>query len=104
MANMSSKSQLGLLGALDPASRARIRIFSFKLLVLFPIASLLAVRYRQPLFETISSFALWYGLFSGVVALLRREQVAGPTLNGWDEVLAFYALKYLAQFLSAVVG
>jgi hypothetical protein len=103
MANMSSKSQMGLLGALDPVSRARIRIFSFKLLVLFPIASLLAVRYRQPLFETISSFAL-YGLFSGVVALFRREQVAGPTLNGWDEVLAFYALKYLAQFLSAVMG
>jgi hypothetical protein len=98
---MSTWTQLGLLGALDPASRARIRIFSFKLLVLFPIATLLAV---QPLFETISSFALWYGLFSGVVALFRRERVAGPTLNGWDEVLAFYALKYLAQFLSAVVG
>ncbi len=104
MANMSSKSQLRLLGALDPASRARIPLFSFKLFVLFPIASLLAVRYRQPLFETISSFALWYGLFSGVVALFRREQVAGPTLNGWDEVLAFYALKYLAQFLLVIVG
>ena len=101
---MSTRTQLGLLGALDAASRARIRIFSFKLLVLLPIATLLAVRYRQPLFETISSFALWYGLFSGVVALFRRERVAGPTLNGWDEMLAFYALKYLAQFLSAVVG
>ena len=101
---MSSKSQLGFLDALDPASRARIRIFSLKLFVLFPIATLLAARYRQPLFETISSFALWYGLFSGVVALLRREQVAGSTLNGWDEMLAFYALKYLVQFLSAILG
>jgi hypothetical protein len=104
MANMSPKSQLGFLDALDPASRARLRIFSFKLLVLFPIATLLAVRYRQPLFEMISSFAGWYGFFSGLVALFRREQVAGPSLNGWDEMVAFFALKYLAQFLSAILG
>jgi hypothetical protein len=87
---------------LDPLSRARLRIFSFKLLVLFPFATLLAVRYRYPLFGTISSFASWYGFFSGVVAMFRREQVAGPSLNGWDELLAFFALKYLAQFLSAL--
>jgi hypothetical protein len=104
MANMSSKSQLDLLGAVDPVSRARIRIFSFKLLVLFPIAIFLAVRYRQPLFETISSFALWYGFFAGVVALFRWERFGGPSLNGWDEVLAFFALKYLAQFLTGVMG
>jgi len=60
MANMSTRSQLALLDALDPLSRAPIRIFSFKLLVLFPIAPLLAARYRYPLFETISSFASWY--------------------------------------------
>jgi len=57
-----------------------------------------------PLFGTISSFACWYGFISGLVALFRREQVAGPSLNGWDEMLAFFALKYLAQFLSVVVG
>jgi|SRR5271170_6729920 hypothetical protein len=101
---MSTRSQLGHLGALDRSSRWRIRIFSFKLLVLFPVATLLAARYRYPLFGTISSFACWYGFISGLVALFRREQVAGPSLNGWDEMLAFFALKYLAQFLSVVVG
>jgi hypothetical protein len=101
---MSTRSQLGLPGAIDPVSRSRIRIFSFKLLMLFPFATLLAARYRHPLFDTISSFACWYGVFSGLVALFRWEQVAGPSLNGWDETLAFFALKYLAQFLSAAVG
>jgi hypothetical protein len=94
---------LALLAALDPLSRSRIRIFSFKLLVLFPFSILLAARYRYPLFETISSFAGWYGFFSGLVALFRWEQVAGPSLNGWDEVMAFFAVKYLAQFLSTLV-
>jgi hypothetical protein len=47
---------------------------------------------------------LWYGFFAGVVALFRWEQFAGPSLNGWDEVLAFFALKYLAQFLTGVMG
>jgi uncharacterized membrane protein YagU involved in acid resistance len=101
---MSTRSQLGLLDALDPLSRSRIRIFSFKLLVLLPFSILLAARYRYPLFQTISSFALWYGLFAGLIALFRREQVGGPSLNGWDELLAFFALKYLAQFLSAIAG
>src|SRR5271169_6488473 len=101
---MATRSELSLSGALDPLSRSHIRIFSFKLLVLFPVATLLAARYRYPLFETISSFACWYGVLSGLVALFRWEQVAGPSLNGWDEVLGFFALTYLAQFLSGVVG
>ena len=97
-------TQSGLLEILDPLSRARIRIFSFKLLVLFPFSTLLAARYRYPLFDTIASFAGWYGIFSGLVGLFRREQVAGPSLNGWDELLAFFALKYLTQFLSAILA
>ena len=101
---MSTRLRLALLADLDPLSMSRIRIFSFKLLVLFPFSILLAAQYRYPLFGTISSFAGWYGFFSGLVALFRREQVAGPSLNGWDELLAFFALKYLTQFLSVVVG
>jgi hypothetical protein len=101
---MSTSSISALLADLDPRSRSRIRIFGFKLLVLFPFSILLAVRYRYPLFETISSFAGWYGFFSGLAALFRWEPVAGPALNGWDELLAFFALKYLAQFLSALLG
>ena len=94
----------GLLNGLDPASRARLRIFSFKLLVLFPFAMVLAARYHYPVFATVSSFACWYGVFSGLVALFRREPVAGPSLNGWDELLAFFALRFLSEFLTTVIG
>jgi hypothetical protein len=95
-------SQSGLLSAFDPLSQARLRIFGFKLLILFPFATLLAVRYRYPLFNEIAMLAFWYGLFAGAVTLFRWEPVAGPSLNGWDELLAFFALKCLAGSLSAV--
>ena len=101
---MLTRPQSGFLADLDPLSRWRLRVFGFKLLVLFPFAMLLAARDRFPLFATISSFACWYGFFSGVVALFRREEIAGPSLNGWDELLAFFALKYIAQFISAIIG
>jgi hypothetical protein len=97
-------SQSGLLNALDPLSRTRLRLFSLKLAILFPFSTLLAARYHQPLFEEIALCAFWYGFFSGAVALFIRERFAGPSLNGWDELLAFFALKFLAQFLSAVVA
>ena len=100
---MPMKSQSGLLDALDPLSRSRIRIFSFKLLVLFPFSMLLAARYRIDVFDEIGLCAFWYGFFSGLVALVRREPIAGASLNGWDELVAFFALKYLAQFLAALV-
>ena len=93
---------MGLLSAFDPLSRWRLRIFGFKLLILFPFAILLAVRYRYALFYEIALLAFWYGLFAGAMALSRWEPVAGPSLNGWDELLAFFALKCLAGSLSAV--
>src|ERR1700757_5457007 len=95
-------SQSGLLSAFDPLSQSRLRIFGFKLLILFPFAMLLAVRYRYPLFNEIAMLAFWYGLFAGAVALFRWEPVAGPSLDGWEELLAFFALKCLAESLSAV--
>jgi hypothetical protein len=101
---MPTKLQSGPLDALDPLSRARLRLFSLKLSILLPFSALLAVRYHWPLFEEIAICALWYGFFSGAVASFRRERLAGPSLNGWDELLAFFALKYLAQFLSVVIG
>jgi hypothetical protein len=96
--------QQGLLGNLDPPSRERIRIFSLKLLVLMLFASLLAARYRYPPFAVIGSCAFWYAAFAGLLALLHREPLAGPSLNGWDELLAFLAIKALAQFLAAITG
>lgn len=89
--------------ALDPISQARVRIFSFKLLVLLQFSivgaplSFLAVRD-----DSVLCLLVWRLL--GVMALLRREPVAGSSLNGWDELLVFFALKYLAQFLAAISG
>jgi hypothetical protein len=93
-----------LLRTLDPTSRARIRIFGVKLLVLLPFSALLAARYRYPPFAMIASFAGWYAIFAGALALVRGEPIGGPSLNGWDELLAFFALKALAQFLAAAAG
>ena len=93
---------MGLLSAFDPLLQSRLRIFGFKLLILFPFAMLLAVRYRYPLFNEIAMLAFWYSLFAGAIALFRWEPIAGPSLNGWDEVLDFFALKCLAESLSAV--
>jgi hypothetical protein len=53
-------------------------------------------------FDEIAMLAFWYGLFAGAIALFRWERVAGPSLNGWDELLAFFALQCLAGSLSAV--
>jgi hypothetical protein len=97
-------SLTGLFDALDPPSRVRVRIFGFKLLVLFPFSMLLAVRFHLNPFGEIALCAFWYGLFSGLVALVRREPVGGPSLNGWDELLAFLALKCLAQFMAVAAG
>jgi hypothetical protein len=101
---MGVRSRSPPAGPLDPASRARIRIFSLKLTVLTLSASLLAVRYHYPPFAMVSSGAFWYAAFAGLLALLHREPLAGPSLNGWDEVLAFLAIKALAQFLVAAAG
>jgi hypothetical protein len=49
--------QSGLLSAFDPLSQWRLRIFGFKLLILFPFAILLAVRYRYALFNEIALLA-----------------------------------------------
>jgi hypothetical protein len=62
------------------------------------------VRFHVSVFGEIGLCAFWYGFFTGLVALVRWERVAGRSLNGWDELLAFLALKCLAEFLAAVVG
>ena len=95
-------SQSGLLSAFDPLSQSRLWIFGFKLLILFHSRCCWPVRYHYPVFDEIALCAFWYGLFAGAVALFRWESVAGPSLNGWDELLAFFALKCLAGSLSAV--
>lgn len=97
-------SRTDLLDALDQPSRMRLRLFCSKLMVLFPFATLMAVRFHVSGLGEIGLCAFWYGFFTGLVALVRREPVAGPSLNGWDELLAFVALKCLAQFLGGIVG
>jgi hypothetical protein len=97
-------SPTDFLDAFDQSSRMRLRLFSFKLMVLFPFSMLMAVRFHVSVFGEIGLCAFWYGFFTGMFALVRREPVAGPSLNGWDELLAFLALKCLAEFLAGVVG
>jgi hypothetical protein len=97
-------SPSAILAALDPNSQMRLRLFRLKLLILFPCAILLALCFRVSVFLEIASCAFCYGFFTGAAALVRWEPVAGPSLNGWDELLAFLALKCLAQFLASILG
>jgi hypothetical protein len=101
---MAMRLQQGLLGNLDPPSRERLRIFGLKLIVLLLFVGVFAVRYRYPPFGLVAEFAGWYGAFAGLLALVRSEPIGAPSLNGWDELLGFFALKFLAGFFAAVAG
>jgi hypothetical protein len=89
----------GAMAALDPASRLRLRGFALKLSLL-AVCTLAFAGQGGRLFATASLFCVWYSIFAGIAALMRRERIGAPTLNGWDEMLAFDALALLARVLA----
>ena len=89
--------------ALDPVTRLRLRGFGLRLTVL-SVCTLAFSRHGMSPIATASVFCLWYGIFAGAAALVRRERFGAPSLNGWDEMLAFNALALLARVLSGAVG
>jgi hypothetical protein len=98
---MSAGRPSGLLGALDPASRARLRLFAFKLLIV-AVFSLAYTQSGVPFCRAMSLLCLWYSFFAGAAALFRRERIGATSLNGWDEMLAFDGLALLAEFLEGL--
>jgi hypothetical protein len=89
---------------LHPESRLRLRIFSFKLLFLIPVAPMLAVRQGYPLLHTIFFFCIWNSILTGLAALFRRQRYGAEFLMAWDETAAFLALALLTRLVDGITA
>ncbi len=67
--------------------------FAMRIAVAVVIVLFLAPEFRALFF---SSFMVIAALVTGTLGLIRQERFNGPTLNHWDEALAFLALANLA--------
>jgi hypothetical protein len=92
------------LAALDQQSRLRIRIFTFKLLILVPISVAFATHRDSSLLGTMSFFCLWHSIFAGFAALLQHHKQNAVFLTAWDEMAAFLALAVLMRLVGAAIG
>jgi hypothetical protein len=101
MPNMSAGRITMLINALDPASRSRVRLFAIKLFFVLAFSLLFAER-GLPFFAAASWLGIWYSLFAGAAALLRREKIGAATLNGWDEMAVFDAFALLMHVFARV--
>jgi len=84
---------------LDQASRLRLRIFAFKLLIAVPVLVTFASQRHYPLLEAISIFCFWNGVFAGIAALFQHNNVNAAFLTAWDEMAAFFGLATLMRLL-----
>jgi hypothetical protein len=103
MPNMSAGRVTMLINALDPASRSRVRLFAIKLFFVLAFSLLFAER-GLPFFAAASLLGIWYSLFAGAAALLRREKIGATTLTGWDEMAVFDAFALLMHAVARVSG
>jgi hypothetical protein len=92
------------LRMLDPESRLRLRIFSFKLRVLVPVSVVLAVGQGYPVLNTVCFFCLWNCIFAGLAALFRQRKYRAEFLTAWDEMAAFLALALLTRFVDGIIA
>jgi hypothetical protein len=92
------------LRMLHPESRLRLRIFSFKLLVLIPVSGVLAVQRGYPVLNTICFFCFWNSIFAGLAALFRQQKYGAQFLTAWDEMAAFLALALLTRLVDGIIG
>ena len=88
---------------LDQTSRLRLRIFTFKLLILVLCAVALASQPIYPLLGTMSFFCFWQSAFAGIAVLLQRHNLNGASLTAWDEMAAFLGLAVLMHVVEAVI-
>jgi len=94
--------RVSLLSSLDGASRQRLRIFAFKLVLVIPFSVILARHRDFSLPATLWFFLCWHAAFSGLAGLLQRHRPGATTLTAWDEMAAFVGLAALARLAEAV--
>lgn len=92
------------LRMLHPESRLRLRIFSFKLLVLVPVSAVLVVQPGYPVLNTICFFCFWNSIFAGLAALFRQQKYGAEFLTAWDEMAALLALALLTRLVDGIIG
>jgi hypothetical protein len=95
---------VAILQALDRESQRRLRIFTFKVLIIIPVSVALAAHHGYDLFGILSFFFLWYSFFSGTAALFQRQSCGAPYLTAWDEMAAFLAILVLVRLLATVMA
>ena len=89
------------LRALDPASRLRLRIFAFKLLLVILFSVAIATQRGIPLLQLVAFLCFCHAIFSGMAALFQRQTYRAAFLTAWDETAAFLAIALLAHLLDA---
>ena len=82
---------------LDPVSRAYLKSFGVKLLILIPASLVLAVHRGLPLITAICFFCFWNSIFAGLAGLVQRQRYPAASLTAWDEAAAFLALGLFAH-------
>jgi hypothetical protein len=94
---------MGLSFSLDRASRLRLRIYAFKLLLVVPVSLALVSQRNYPLLQTVSFFCFWHSVFAGMAALLQRHKINSAFLTAWDEMAAFLGLAVLMRLVDAAI-
>jgi hypothetical protein len=101
---MNIPDGIGVTFPLDQVSRLRLRTFAFKLLILVPVAVVLASRHNYPLLGTMAFFCFWQGMFAGMAALFQRHKHNAAVLTAWDEMAAFLGLTALMRLVDTLIG
>ena len=99
---MSTKT--GESFSLDAASRLRLQLFAFKLLIAVAVSAAFASHRSYPLLATMAFFFFWNGVFAATPALFQHQKLNAPFLTAWDEMAAFFGLAALMSISNAIIG
>jgi hypothetical protein len=92
-----------LIASIDGQSRQSIRDFSLQLgiacaLVAGPCVA--GLRQWTGCAQLLALLFTFYSICDVIRAMLRKDPFAGPSLNFWDEAIAFSACSYLLRGLA----
>ena len=92
---------------LDPTSRRTAHFFTARLLVIVVVPLAFSLRAEHPLDIYIAGvllLSLLCAVVSALMGLVEGQQPGAPSLNFWDEVLAYTLVAGLARAAAWTVG
>src|ERR1700722_13077526 len=101
---MGGHQATGSAGKLDRASRLRLQVFAFKVLLVIPISVAFAAQRHLTVLGAVAYFCGWYSLFAGLAASVQRQKCGAASLTAWDEMVVFLGLALAARFLGSLAG